>query len=209
MKKLFTNDNFFLAMTMIGFFGMIISVILGFILYPEMYSTWILNIALALCNLFLHVSYKKHSKNVMKGLMGAVLFGGVIYAFDALSWNESTIDYVCSILILVMIIGIFVTHFCINSEHSSKPGLIKLNQFIILIIIVPVVVWNVDWMIKYDDIMLRLFCLVLMIGWSCVMASIVCIESRLDAYRLDREAAGWTEEAGYPEGYVHEYQKRK
>jgi len=29
----------------------------------------------------------------------------------------------------------------------------------------------------------------------------VCVESRLDAYRLDRETAGWSEEKGYPEGY--------
>jgi len=25
---------------------------------------------------------------------------------------------------------------------------------------------------------------------------------------LDREAAGWTEEKGYLEGYVHEYEKK-
>jgi len=41
-----------------------------------------------------------------------------------------------------------------------------------------------------------------------VTAAIVCVESRLDAYRLDREEAGWTEEKGYPEGYVHEHQKK-
>jgi len=46
-------------------------------------------------------------------------------------------------------------------------------------------------------------------GFACMTATIVCVESHLDAYRIDREAAGWTEEAGYPEGYVHEYQKRK
>ena len=38
---------------------------------------------------------------------------------------------------------------------------------------------------------------------------ICCVESRLDAYRIDRENAGWTEDNGYPEGSVHEYQKKQ
>lgn len=42
-----------------------------------------------------------------------------------------------------------------------------------------------------------------------VCGVIVCVESRLDAYRLNREKAGWTEETGYPEGYRHEYEKEK
>jgi len=46
------------------------------------------------------------------------------------------------------------------------------------------------------------------IGFIGTALVVVCVESRLDAYRLDREAAGWTEEKGYPEGYVHEYEKK-
>jgi len=208
MKKLFTNDKFFLAMTVTGFIGLIMSVILGFVLYPGMFSAWILNIALALCHLFLYASYKKHSKNVMKGLMGAVLFGALIYTADSFLWNESVLDYTCSVLNFVMAIGLFITHFCINSKHHSKPGLIKLNQIIIIILTVVTIIWNIDWIIEYDDITVKLFCLALMIGWPCIMATTVCIESRLDAYRLDREKAGWTEEKSYPEGYVHEYEKK-
>jgi len=204
LKKLFTNDKFFLVMTVTGFLGLVISVVLGVILYPGMYSAWILNIAMALCHLFLYAAYKKYSKNVMKGLMGAVLFGAIIYTADSFLWNVSVLDYVCSISIFVMAVGLFITHFYINSEHHSKPGLIKLNQIIIIILTVVTIIWNVDWIIKYEDITIKLFCLVLMIGWPCIMATTVCIESRLDAYRLDREAAGWTEEAGYPEGYVHQ-----
>ena len=40
------------------------------------------------------------------------------------------------------------------------------------------------------------------IGFIGMTSVVVCVESRLDAYRMDREAAGWTEERGYPEGYV-------
>jgi len=208
VKKVFTNDKFFLAVTVIGFAGIVCSSILGFVLYPAMFNGWILNIALALCHLFLYSSYKKHSKNVMKGLMGASLFGAMIFTVDSFQWNVSVLDDVCSILTVLMAVGLFVTHFFINSNHHSKPGLIRFNQVLILLLAVVNVVWNVDWLIVYDSLPVRLFCLVLMIGWPCAMATTVCIESRLDAYRLDREAAGWTEEKGYPENYVHEYEKK-
>jgi len=63
--------------------------------------------------------------------------------------------------------------------------------------------------LTYDETVLCYIADVIgMLSYSCMVAAIVCVESRLDAYRLDREAAGWTEEKGYPEGYVHEYEKK-
>jgi len=88
--------------------------------------------------------------------------------------------------------------------------MVYLNQKIsMLLILIPGVLWGIIGIV-YDPGFVGIITQIIdVVGFTGMIAAIVCVESRLDAYRLDREAAGWTEEAGYPEGYVHEYEKNK
>jgi len=96
----------------------------------------------------------------------------------------------------------------INADRKSSPLMITANQIIVCLIAALVAVWNIWAAIFYAYPWDTVVDILGIIGTAASVASIVCVESRLDAYKLDREAAGWTEEKGYPEGYVHEYEKK-
>jgi len=87
--------------------------------------------------------------------------------------------------------------------------MIAFNQVLCALLSVSFLVWDIIWACVCGNTLDAVSSISLALGFIGLFATIVCVESRLDAYRLDREAAGWTEEAGYPEGYVHEYEKKK
>jgi len=209
MKKIFTNDKFFLTMVVLGFVGALLSAV--YYAVPtfvdfDLKATFFLLFE-AVCLISLYISYKKHSKNVMKGMIGALLSAML---FDSTCWLDTDfgLDTVFSCVLIVLNIALFSNHFIINKEHHSKPFNIRINQFLVLLIGAVYIIWDVMWIINYPngaDIFGAVVECVYSIG---VAVTIVCVESRLDAYRLDREKAGWTEEKGYPEGYIHESQKK-
>jgi len=81
------------------------------------------------------------------------------------------------------------------------------DDILFAILAVDNIVWGVYWIPQYDNVMEIVWEIITIVSTVIIAAVIVCVESRLDAYRLDREAAGWTEEQGYPEGYVHQNEK--
>jgi len=209
-EKIFTNDKFFLAMTTLGVIGTVLSTV-----YYSV-PTWddfdltsaIFLLFEAVCLISLYISYQKHSKNVMKGMIGALLSAMLL---DSVCWLDTDfgLDTVFSCVLIVLNIILFSNHFIINKEHHSKPLNIHINQFLVLIIGAVYIIWDVIWAINYPDGANIFGAIVECVHCIGVTVTVVCVESRLDAYRLDREAAGWTEEKGYPEGYVHEYEKTK
>jgi len=202
LKKLFTNDKFFLAMALFAVVSEVYLILMGFIMD---YSIELLPVLLRVaCIIVLYVSYIKHSKNVMKGMIGALLLSIVNTAISLLSYNEIVLDKVCSVIFLVVSLLLFINHFIINSNRHSSPKAVLLNQLVLIIMAVNNFVWTLGRTSVYvtglgiATMIIDSLCLI------AILSVIVCVESRLDAYRLDREAAGWTEEAGYPEGYVHQ-----
>jgi len=207
MKKLFTNDKFFLAMTVIAALSQFIVVIC---LWPQ-YKLGLMTmipISQIACEIVLYVSFKKHSKNVMKGMMGAMLMLIMLDASRYIQGNELIIDKVCGIVYFVLLVFLFINHFIINSTHLSSKVNILANQITVVLIAITDIVWNVAFFQEYSLMYEYLISILDIISFAGFAALVVCVESRLDAYRLDREAAGWTEEKGYPEGYVHEYEKK-
>jgi len=208
MKKLFTNDKFFGAVVIISLIGATLHAIIQLLIYPDISSYCIPVFLCALCELFLYTSYCKHSKNTMKGMMGALLMGLLLDAIFSLSEMEIAADKICAPIYAALVTLMFINHFIINSNHHSSPAKIKLNQILVMLLVLVVIVWNAAWSVYTIGDLGMVSQIAGLISFPCMMATIVCVESRLDAYRLDREAAGWTEEAGYPEGYVHEYEKK-
>lgn len=146
----------------------------------------------------------------MKSMMGSMLM--LIFIMTLFGVNDAgfgTFYIVLKISSVLISVALFVSHYIINFSHKSSPSKILLNQ--ILCVLYALV-------LLLDFVLVAVKVNVPIIGWVgslCGALSnigtaicIVCVESRVDAYRLNREAAGWTEESGYPEGYIHEYEKK-
>jgi len=215
MKKLFTNDKFFAVVSILGFLGSIIFSTGCFAFWSNVLelsyaSSAIITLLNGIFVLMLYISYKNHNKNLMKGLIGALLMG-YFACMCTLSFPvviTFPLDMVCNYSLLVISLIVLVNHMIINSNRYSSKGNILLNQICTVVAAVIALVWVICW-IPYLEGIVIVFQLITSIGIVCLITSVVCVESRLDTYRSDREEAGWTEEKGYPEGYVHEYQKNQ
>ncbi len=211
MKKLFTNDRFFLAMVLFAVIGEGLYSLLTLIGKPYLIVSLISIIFSAVCVAALYSTYRKHSKNVTKALMGALLMSQLNIGISLLNSAISVGNTVAIILDTVFSLAatvLFINHMLINSDHHSSPAMISMNQVLAIIIAVVNTVSSAYWLLSVRDALTITASIFDIIGFIGTALVVVCVESRLDAYRLDREAAGWTEEKGYPEGYVHEYEKK-
>ncbi len=192
MKKVFTNDRFFLAVTLCAVIGCAAYLLsLLSLSLTDYFVTQIPTLIRALCVIFLYSSYKKHSKNVMKGLMGALLMVQLITAISTLSALYQPGEGIFAGIYLAVSLLLFINHFIINSDHHSKPGMIKLNQYLCVAYLLDIVAWNILWIVA-DQSVLNIICCFFDVIYIVGMASsIVCVESRLDAYRIEREAKGY------------------
>ncbi|GEM_PF-467738 len=211
MKKLFTNDKFFLTMVLCAVIGLIEYAIYLFVCAPIDFISVAAccYVGSAICIGALYISFKKHHKNVMKCLIGALLMALVLDGVTSLSFIYATVNLICVPIYILLSLGIFINHCIINESRKASPAQVSLNHILVVAFALNMIAWVIGTCISFDispiDSISMAFYI---IGCTCLAASIVCVESRLDAYRLDREAAGWTEEKGYPEGYVHEYEKK-
>ena len=76
-----------------------------------------------------------------------------------------------------------------------------INRVLCLVIAVLLLVFDLCGLPSAETAMEKVALILHGVGFAAIMASIVCVESRLDTYREDRENAGWTEEKGYPKDY--------
>jgi len=208
MKNLFTNDKFFGGLSAISVLCLLYYVAQETILQTISFAAAVFAVLEMICVSTLFVSYKNHSKNVMKGMMGSLLIIGIVNITLLVREYERVFDTVLSVVCFVLSVAIFINHFIINSDRHSRNINIVINQILALLIGVLTLFWDIMWIPVAADTLHAVSSVVSGIGCACISAVVVCVESRLDAYRLDREAAGWSEEKGYPEGYVHEYQKK-
>ncbi len=208
MKKLFTSDNFFLAMLLFAVIGEAIYSSIDIFVYHYAIQAQLTLFFRLVCVIVLYISYKRHSKNVMKGMMGALLAAQLITSIQYLPELSTPVDYVCFPLFAVFSALLFINHFIINADRQPSPRLIRISQILSILLFLNNTVSEFLWLASVPDPLYYVLGIADILGFLGMTASVVCVESRLDAYRLDRESAGWTEEKGYPEGYVHEYEKK-
>lgn len=160
---------------------------------------------IAVIALVLYISYRRHQKNLMKGLMGSVLMWLLVdeanYAinlffsereFFEAQFGEVYPMYAAVKLITVLIIlCVFALHFLINSDRHSSPMEVGANQsFCVLLIAgyVADICLDIFFGAGYD-----LSVIFLLVFKICLMNQVLCIEAKLDGFRQAREAKGWTE----------------
>jgi len=209
LKKLFTNDSFFRLAALCG----VVANVLGLIVRMLMGAAGTIDFPYSMkclfegaCMLVLFLSYNRHNKNLMKGILGALLAVNLLTSVDIMPVMLGfPLDFTIAVAFFLLSLILFVNHFVMSSSRQSSPKNIYLNQIVsILLIMIPGVLWGVVGIVYDHSVPGVVTQAIDVIGFSGMIAAIVCIESRLDAYRLDRETAGWTEERGYPEGYVHQ-----
>lgn len=219
MKKLFTNDAFFSAVVIVSVVGEILFCLLKLIagitlvdggVYVD--SNWLdillSGIIISACLVTLYISYKNHEKNVMKGMMGAILMAVLFDGVGYITKINLEVDKIVVPLYIIFAAGLFANHFAINKEHHSNPVNVVLNQILAALLAVCNIVWFIVRLASEASVMDAIADAIYAVAFACLAATIVCVESRLDAYRVNREKAGWTEEKGYPEGYVHEHENK-
>jgi len=211
MKKRFTSDSAFRFYTVFGAAGTVVASVLNLIFYPELVLTVVIDLLRVLCVITLFVSYKKHSKNVMKGMMGALLMLMIVHAVACVSNNYSGTarERIASIIYVALSAGLFVNHFVITGERIAKPEQVALNQVLCALMVVAMILISGSVVETENSILERLGEFLYTLSFASSVASVICVESRLDAYRLEREKAGWTEEAGYPEEYGRTEQNKQ
>lgn len=200
MKKVFKNNKLFLIMVVVGFVGSVSTAIYHAIPSQDEFNITLVFFFIfeALCLITLYVSYINHSKNVMKGIMGALLATMVLDSTCWLntSWDMDTIFSCISIFLNGIL---FVNHFIINNDHHSKPTNIRINQITLALISIVYIIWNTTWAIDGSSGIIAIVAITDTLHCIGVTSTVVNIETRLDAYKIDREKAGWIEE-NYPKG---------
>jgi len=199
MKKLFTCDKFFLITVLLSVFGAIGLILMQFTGNREFLAYNLTLLVFPICTMILYLSYRHHDKNVMKAVMGALLMALIMSDFAYLSLGDKVTPF-----FLFFDCLLFFSHLLINSDRHASPGRIRFNQIVVLGYLAIELGWTVIGFSGSETAFDVLFTVFSVLTYLATAFVIVCVESRLDAYRLDREAAGWTEETGYPEGYVRQ-----
>lgn len=200
------NDTFFLIAVIMSVVGTAAYMIYCIMEMPEYIYIGIITLINAIGTVGLYVSYQKYYKNVMKGLIGFTLMGllplTVTCAFPV--EPELEVYTALSLCNLIVVIELSLNHFVINSDRYSKSIYVRINQVLILVMFIMYLAMAAAWIMEAVGGLPILYMTGIPLASFGVSATIVCVDSRLDAYRVEREAAGWTAEHGYPEGYVAE-----
>jgi len=207
MKKLFLNKKFFLVCVILAVVGQVYRAIQQMSIPEPNLSVTLCMLAFGICEIVLYSSFKNHEKNLMKGIMGALLMGHFVLGTTWLGAG-SAVDVVFGLIYIVVVACILINHFMIAADRHSMIASIKLNQVLVIIGFVCVFAWDVVGCCAAFSAGAVVDYLLDIVALFGVFASIVCVETMLDSFKSDREAAGWTEEKGYPEGYVHQKDKK-
>lgn len=202
-RDFFANEKVFLGSAILAVGGYLLNAFKVLII-SKLYFIAFSSFAFAICIIIMYTSYIHHEKNVMKGIIGLFLGFLIIYnanvAFTSISdFIISSIPFsaigVSSIVSLVVSILFTINHFLINSDHHSNPTRVYFNQLLIIVnAIVSIVVFGsvVAMHISNGSSMLNIILTIVSGLGSAVSYNVVaCIETRLDVYRVQREANGW------------------
>lgn len=167
-----------------------------------LYTYFVLGFAFLLCIGFLYYAYLTHSKNVQKGLFGAVLmwyfYDEVSFVFSGIVFNRTVFlqyDNFCGKMYLILSIAtmilyavLFVNHFVISGNHSSRTGNVFLNQLLIIVIALFSLASGVfqAHVLKGDTVYLS-ESLTWHAGLACFVLMIASYEALFDSYKIKRE----------------------
>lgn len=159
-------------------------------------------IILFTAGVLMYNSYRNHTKNVMKPVVGATLaivmyynmniamdyLQNIIAIFDNLDGNIAGIVYTISQIVVFVVLALMnIMHYVINSTHHSSPGKIKFNKFLYALFVLFSIANCVAFLFTTYGINLKVSCFVGNMADFFLVSMVVSIESFLDEFRIERE----------------------
>jgi len=172
------------------------------------YSYYMFSVLIVIVLLFsLKHSYRSHTKNVMKGVIGALTVSLIYVNADTVfshlvdmpMYHEYyglmfTISSVCDLVIFVCMILFTINHFMIQADHHSSPKRVEANAVLNTIVIFAAIAGFITGELSSlgtDDALTSILFLadnLLYYGlFVTVFSCIVRVETRLDYFRIKRE----------------------
>ena len=169
----------------------------------SLYSLFIVDSIFFLCVWALYVAYRRHNKNVQKGLLGAILMwylydevnyvvGNIIFSSETFSqynnfWGRGYIYM--SIATMVLFAALFVNHFIINGDHHSRSVNIFINQLLVIVIaVISIVSMCFQCVVFTGDFAGIMEAVSWHLGLAALVLMIAAYESRFNAYKIKRES---------------------
>ena len=153
--------------------------------------------------ILMYSSYRNHTKNVMKPVIGATLaiimyynmeiamdyLQSIIVIFDNLNGNIADIVYTVSQIAVFVVLALMnIMHYVINSTHHSSPGKIKFNKFLYVLFVIFSIANCVAFLFTTYGVNLKVSCFVGNMADFFLVSMVVSIEGFLDEFRIEREA---------------------
>ena len=168
-----------------------------------LYSLFIIDFVFFLCVEFLFIAYRRHNKNVQKGLLGAILMwylydevnyvvGNIIFDSEVFTvynnfWGRGYIFM--SIVTMVLFAALFVNHFIINGDHHSRSVNVFINQLLVIATaVISIVSMVFQCFVLSGNFAAVLEALSWHVGLAAFVFMIAAYESRFNAYKLKRES---------------------
>ena len=203
LKQFFQNTN---NMRNFAITALVAGIVCGVVFYlitgvPDVQQP--IYIIQGILALFIYRAYAKHDKNVMKGLLGALLMELILnelcYIFGFLrvkiveEFEMSTVLGVIFVVIeavfFTLQVILFINHFVINSDHHSSPAKVRFNQKILFCLMATIVAqeaFSIATLSSYTA-----YTILQQILWFILESStygfIICVESKIDEYKALRE----------------------
>lgn len=171
----------------------------------QSFELGITHFMIAVCCAALWFSYRRHSKNVMKFLIGFILALTLSTSLHVLSqritdgtFSADLFGSVFLIVRLVLYLLFILNQILLNSTHDSRPAVIRCSWTATMLLMLLCAVEIIRGISLHE---VTVFYIISALKHVALLNTLVCIDTKLDTYRAMRQKAGWTEEAGYPEGY--------
>ena len=204
-RNFFANDKVFLTSTVIAAIGSLLNGV-NVIVTTRRYFTGVVSFFLVACIIIMYTSYVHHEKNVMKGMIGTylgikVVFNTYVICTAVTNLTIFKIPFtaldISSAVSLVISILFTINHYLINSDHHSNPTRVFLNQLLIIVNAIEVIVVYASVLSQSTvggSLLNSIVVVICGIGAVVSYNVVACIETRLDVYRVEREANGWKPE---------------
>ena len=124
------------------------------------------------------VCHFRHYTLAVQGLIGAILFQRILVFCSSLGYLP-----VLYSIVLACYAVVFINHFYIASQHTSKPKNMKLNQ-ILLFVIAALMIVGYIWF-RPERPALQVVCSI--VSEVAIVNAIICIETKIDSYKAERE----------------------
>jgi len=135
------------------------------------------------------ISYKAHEKNIMKTLFGAVIMGQIIYTFNFITSIFGITEYIFTLVLtiigLLLYIVLFINHLILGYGHKASPDRVKLNRVVGLLIFIVICISRIPNYISAEMIISGILGI---LAETSIILEILCIETKVDAYKIIRES---------------------